>query len=47
MDHNRHVETTRLIIDAMTALTTGTGFLVVEDICLLGEHKLKIADKQN
>jgi hypothetical protein len=41
VDHNRHVETTRLSVEAMTALTPGTGFLIVEDIHIFHEHKLK------
>lgn len=45
MDHNRHVDTTRLTMDAMTALTTGTGFLVVEEKHLC-EQKLKTVATQ-
>jgi len=39
VDHNRHVGTTRLSMDAMKALTSGSGFLIVEDIHIFHEHK--------
>jgi hypothetical protein len=39
VDHNRQVETTRLSKDAMTALTSGLGFLIVADIHIFHEHK--------
>jgi hypothetical protein len=31
VDDKRHVETTRLSMDAMIALTSGTEFFIVED----------------
>jgi hypothetical protein len=36
-----HIETTRLSVQAMTALTSETGFLIVEDIHIFHDHKLK------
>ena len=34
-------------MDAMTALTSGTGFPIVEDIQIFHEHKLKTVNTQN
>jgi hypothetical protein len=47
VDHNRHIETTRLNMEAMTAFISGTGFLIVEDIHIFHEHKLKTVKTQN
>lgn len=47
VDHNRHIETTRHNMEAMTALTSGTEFIILEDINIFHEHKLKTVNTQN
>jgi hypothetical protein len=42
-----YVETTRLTMDAMTVLTSGLGFLIVEDIHIFHEHKLNTVNTQD